>query len=417
MVTTSLRRTLPTIEERPPGDYRVDALAPQLALRPRSAEEVAALLAGASAQRLTVVPQGSRTAMSLGRPLRTYDVALDLTALDEVIAYEPDDLTVTVGAGITLARLNALLGEHGQELPADPPPDDRVTIGGMLATAKPGARRGHHPAPRDLVVGMQVAMADGQLARSGGRVVKNVSGYDLHRLHTGALGALGVIVEASFKVTPRPAERRSYAVRADSLQHAGTAALALWARALPTAGLSVLGTKTSEAIGLDAAPQVLVEFGGGASTVARCAEELHAVARSAGAFEPREVPRTHWSRLRALAGEATDGGSSQTIVRMGVPATQLVETIEAVETAGLAWGHLAAGSVLAKLSAPDAATIQQLRARAEALGGFLQIEAAPPQLRSAVDPFGGVERELVAALKREFDPAGTLNPGRWQDGV
>ena len=148
--------------------YPIDGALPSRAYHPRSREEVAALLAAAASAGLVVVPQGGRSALGLGRPLERYDIALDVGGLDRIVAYEPDDLTVTVEAGVTLKRVQALLAEHGQYLSVDPPPDDRVTIGGMLATARPGAWREHVPGVRDLVLGVQVALADGTLVRSGG---------------------------------------------------------------------------------------------------------------------------------------------------------------------------------------------------------------------------------------------------------
>jgi glycolate oxidase FAD binding subunit len=209
----TIRDAIGSDRERPAADYPVDGIVPGYAFRPETRDEVATILAAATEAGQAVVPQGSRTALRLGRPLVAYDVALDMTGVSAVVAYEPEDLTVTVEAGMTLARLQAVLGECGQYLPVDPPPDDQVTIGGLLATARAGAWRGHLPAARDLILGATVATGEGTLVRSGGRVVKNVSGYDLHRMHTGALGAFGVLVEVSFKLAPLPAGHRGFALQ------------------------------------------------------------------------------------------------------------------------------------------------------------------------------------------------------------
>src|SRR5439155_10085560 len=132
------------------------------------------------------------------------------------------------------------LREKGQFLPADPPPSDEVTVGGLLATARPGAWRGHVPNQRDLVLGITVATPEGTLLHSGGRVVKNVSGYDLHRMHTGALGAFGVIVEATFKLAPHPPAKLFFAVDyAKDDEHDGNAS-GLWYPRLRHSGLSLL---------------------------------------------------------------------------------------------------------------------------------------------------------------------------------
>ena len=408
----ALREMLSASSERAPSGYVVDGAAPQLAQRPRTREDVAKLLASAAAAGLAIVPQGGRTALALGRPLDRYDVALDLRGLDRIVAYEPRDLTVTVEAGATLSELQSRLGEHGQYLPVDPPPDDRVTVGGLLATARSGAWRGHLPAARDLVLGMTVALPDGSLARSGGRVVKNVSGYDLHRLHTGALGTLGVIVEASFKLAPLPAATRSLAVRCEAIERAAELALALRDAVLPARALAVLGPDAAAHAALPAAAHVLIELAGDEAAIEGAAATLARIASDAGG-RAKAAPPGAWERLRMLAGDG-----SGVVLRLGVPATSLGATIAAAgELAAVAWGHLAAGSVLAQARAFETSAVEALRARVEAERGFLVIESGPPGLRAAVDPLGAGERELVRALKRQFDPGCTINPGRWEGGL
>ena len=408
----TVREALPAQRERPPEQYAVDGATPQIALRPETRDEVAAALVAAHAARAAVVPQGARTAIALGRPIARYDIALDVRGLDRVIAYEPDDLTVTVEAGVTLDTLQRTLSEHGQYLSVDAPPDDRVTVGGLLATARPGAWRGHLPGQRDLVLGMTVALPDGSLVTSGGRVVKNVSGYDMHRMHTGALGALGVIVEASFKVAPLPRAARSLMVSAASLDRAQEIALAVWDRALATRAISVLSAQSAQSAGAGGSDGVLIDLAGPEAALERSLHEVRELATAAAA-SASEVDDEPWRRLRALAGD-----SDATVLRLGVPPAEVARGIAAAETAGcIAWGHLAAGSVLARAETIAAPAAEQLRALASGFGGFLQIESAPVALRSAVDPFAGGEVELMRSLKRQFDPLGTLNPGRWREGL
>jgi glycolate oxidase FAD binding subunit len=397
---------------RPPEDYAIDGVAPARAFRPETRDEVARLLATCDASRLAVVPLGARTAIGLGRPLEAYDVALDTTALDRVVDYEPADLTITVEAGMTLARLQQVLGEQGQFLPADPPPSDEVTIGGLLATARPGAWRGHLPGARDLVLGVTVATPAGTLVHSGGRVVKNVSGYDMHRMHTGALGAFGVIVEATFKLAPRPPATRSFAVQCTDLLQASEAAYRFWDAALPLRALSLLAPDAARAAGLPAAPHVLLACGGAEPVLARCEEAVRQEARALGVTGGEALDGTPWTALRRLAGDL-----DATVLRLSVPSSRLDAAVDAAAAYGTAWGHLASGSVLLHAPTLDADTVRALRTRARNVGGSLQIESAPVALRSAVDPFEASEPTLVRALKREFDPHGTLNRGRWQEQV
>jgi glycolate oxidase FAD binding subunit len=426
----TVRDALPSARECEASDYPIDGLLPGYAFRPETRDEVATLLAAATDARQCVVPQGARTALRLGRPLAAYDVALDTTGLDRLVAYEPEDLTLTVEAGMTLARLQALLGERGQYLPVEPPPSDHVTIGGLLAPARSGGWRGHLPAARDLVLGATVATAEGTLVKSGGRVVKNVSGYDMHRMHAGALGAFGVIVEASFKLASLPPAHQSFAIRCTHLEQAAEAAYAFWDAALPLRALSLLAPAAAHAAGLDAASSpspvpgegeegdppaayVLLECAGNEAVIARTKDAVHKQAVLLRATAADVIDDAPWTNLRALAGS-----EDATVLRLGVPASKLVAAINAATDAGCtAWGHLASGAVIATAPHLDAATVRQLRAHAAEARGFLQVESAPASLRAEVGPFGPGERDLVRALKQQFDPHGTINRGRWMEGV
>jgi glycolate oxidase FAD binding subunit len=287
----SIRHVLPADTEREAHDYAIDGVLPLAAFSPDDRHETAALLREASEAGLALAPQGSRTMLALGLPLERYDLALDISGLHRVVEYVPDDLTITVEAGMTLRRLQEELAEHGQYLPVDPPPDDRVTVGGLLASGRPGAWRGHLPAPRDLLLGLTAAQTDGSLARSGGRVVKNVSGYDLHRLHTGALGAFGVIVEASFKVSPLPPAAHTLAVRCRDLPSAGRVAIALRDANLATRALSVIAPRAAAHARLPNEPHVLVEFAGSETAVARSLRDARSLAAAPIAIdEPGEAP-------------------------------------------------------------------------------------------------------------------------------
>src|SRR5579885_3299747 len=163
--------------------FAMAGLLPQAAVRPRSAEQVAALLRLGGEHGWAVAPVGGGTMLELGNPPARLDLAIDLSALAAVVDYQPDDLTLTVQAGITLARIGRLLAEHGQMLPLDVPLPERATIGGALACDTAGPLALRFGTARDLVIGMQAALPQHGLARSGGKVVKNVAGYDLVKVH------------------------------------------------------------------------------------------------------------------------------------------------------------------------------------------------------------------------------------------
>jgi glycolate oxidase FAD binding subunit len=190
-----------------PKPYQLGHRAPSVALKPGSAEEVAEALRAAAADGLAVLPWGGGTRLRREVPEGAYDVALDLTGLDRVIEYDPEDLTVTAQCGITLATLRQALAEKRQELPLESARADRATLGGVIASNASGPRRLRFGSPRDRILGARFALGDGTLARAGGKVVKNVAGFAVHRLLCGSRGGLGVIVEASLKLLPAP-ERR-----------------------------------------------------------------------------------------------------------------------------------------------------------------------------------------------------------------
>src|SRR5437879_12461915 len=172
--------------------------------KPASAEELAGRLQDAASSKLAVVPVGGGRASGMGDPAERCDVLLHTTRLDRVIEHSQADMVVSAEAGITLEALQAELAKAGQFLPLDPFNSPRHPIGGLLATGWTGPLRLRFGSPRDYLIGIRVALPDGRLASGGGRVVKNVSGYDMMKLHYGALGSLGVIVAASFKVFPKP---------------------------------------------------------------------------------------------------------------------------------------------------------------------------------------------------------------------
>ena len=184
----------------------MDGLTPRAVIRPESREAVAEVLAWANAEGLKVSPRGGGTQTGLGNAAPGLDIVLDLTRLDRVLDYEPADLTATVEAGITLQALQGQLVQGGKMAGLEAPLRDRATIGGIISVNSSGSLRRSYGLPRDSLIGIAVVGADGTETRAGGRVVKNVTGYDLNKLYAGSLGSLGVIVEATFKLATLPTD-------------------------------------------------------------------------------------------------------------------------------------------------------------------------------------------------------------------
>src|SRR5947209_3579553 len=194
----------------------VDGVAPVAVVEPGAAEDLAMVLACANRTGLTVIPRGGGTKLDWGNPPRHADLVLSTARLGRVLEHAWGDMTATVQAGCTVAQFQRTLAEHGQRLALDPLWPDRATVGGILATNDSGALRTRYGSLRDLIIGITLALPDGTLAKSGGKVVKNVAGYDLPKLATGSFGTLGVITAAVFRLYPLPRDVCSMSLTAAS---------------------------------------------------------------------------------------------------------------------------------------------------------------------------------------------------------
>jgi len=200
--------TAATDTRRPGGpDDAVGGVVPREAVRPDTVDQVAEVLRAAAADGRTVVPVGGRSKLTWARPPESCDLLLDLTGLDRVVEHVAGDLTVVAEAGVRLADLQAQLGRAGQLLALDPP-EEGATLGGLVSANASGPRRLRYGTTRDLLIGITVVLADGTVAHAGGKVVKNVAGYDLGKLFTGAHGTLGVVASTTWRLHPVPPARR-----------------------------------------------------------------------------------------------------------------------------------------------------------------------------------------------------------------
>jgi glycolate oxidase FAD binding subunit len=387
--------------------YAVDGMTPSMVVKPSSQAEVAAALAAAREAGAAVVPFGGGTQQHLGMPPRRYDVALDLRRLDRLIEHEPADLTVTVEAGMRLSALQQRLGQRGQWLPLDPPVAAEATIGGVLATNVSGPARLSRGTARDLVIGMTVATVQGDLVKSGGRVVKNVAGYDLAKLHIGALGTTGVIVQVSFKIAPVPVRTATIAVRGDLDALSGLANEVEGARlALQGCALSKPAEADQWTLGL--------RFAAGAAAVERSLRETAALG-SSRSLAAEDAEEAVWPSL------LLDHASGNLVVGAGVLPTDLAEVAQALASAGASvWALPGVGVMHAAWTGDvDVQRLRRLRELVETRHGALIIEKALVETKLAIDVWGKPRGDfaLMQRLKQEMDPAAILNPGRYLGGI
>lgn len=415
------------------ADFEVDGLRPLAVLRPSTVEDIAALLRFASARGLAVTARGGGTALGEGNRPARLDLVLDMTGQDRIIEHRPRDLTVTVEAGVTVAALQTALAEHGQMLALDPPFPERATVGGVLAANSFGPRRQRYGTARDLLIGSRAALADGTAVRFGGKVVKNVAGYDLNKLLIGSHGTIAVITEATLKVTPLPPSFGLLIAAFPSLDAAHAVALAVTQSRLQPLTLDLLSPVVARQLAGECgmtpgerAWLLAAEVGGPPSLVERTLHELAATATEGGA-ESRTVLEhderlSFMRRLREYGRSAAD--PSTLLLSAGVlPSETAAATnalARAVEREMIAAYVIRGGSgivyaALEVVSGSDApALVARARAALAGFGATVVVERAPAETKAGLDAWGlsGADVELMRRVKAAYDPEEVLSPGR-----
>jgi glycolate oxidase FAD binding subunit len=393
------------------GEYSVDGVAPSWFAAPETQATLASMLATCGRKRVAVIPWGGGKHMTLGNIPAQYDVAISMLNLSRVVEYEPADMTVTVESGMKMSDLQELLAKNGQFLPIDSPP--HATVGGVLAVGASGPSRHRYGLPRDWLIGCKLVLADGTIVKGGGRVVKNVAGYDLPRLAVGSLGTAGLITEATFKVTPIPAARATALIKFPSSQEASAAVLATGARHLSLRSAVLLA---SDEGGATAAFQLA----GPARAVERSRQQVHELAGARGCEFIDGDPGAEWPKepgtnkrktvLRASLPPSKVGPFLQLLERESerVPAGQW--SIEGYPTTGLIHYTIADAETETCLQ-----TIESARHEARAMQGSVDITAAPVDVKHRIDVWDdvGPSIHIMRRLKEEFDPNRTLSPGRY----
>lgn len=419
--------------------HGVSGLLPRAVVQVQTPEQAAGALRLANDHGWAVAPRGGGTLLDLGNPIERLDMVLDLTRLDAVLDYQPDDLTLTVQAGITKAAIDRLLAERGQMLALDVPLPEAATIGGALAASVSGPRRLRYGTARDLVIGMQAALADGTLARSGGKVVKNVAGYDLAKLHIGGLGTCGVITEATFKLWPAPPAQGALLAQFETLAAAHAAALRLLDGRLFPAALEIAGPGASHRLLAKLGSErssggwtLCVLLLGTIEAVERMAREIVSDCTAAGS---RAVVRLDEDERQAVFADLRDFGREggdpvALIMRAGVLPSDLPVAVQALSAAGTVL-H-AEPSIIARPGAglatgywPEVAVsdvpaaVQAARSSLHSRGGSLTVERSPLAVAHQIDAWGldGSDIPLMRRLKDAYDPNRVLNPGRFAAGI
>jgi glycolate oxidase FAD binding subunit len=404
---------------------------PQFLLEPATEQQLAAALRLADESKLAVIPRGGGTKLGWGNAPSRADLMLSTARLNRILEHAWADLTVTVEAGCTIETLQQTLAQHGQRLALDPLWPEKATVGGILSTGDSGALRLRFGGLRDLIIGATIALADGTLASSGGKVVKNVAGYDLPKLVTGAFGTLGVITRAVFRLHPLPRLSRSFTISASNPEDAQRIVLAIQDSELAPVALQ-------SRFSAEASPVIDILFEGTEAGLDAQATQLGALCRSAkgSLAQVHSVPRSAtnadawfssspWNARQDLWSFPNPAESA--IAKISALPADLARSTElirhAAESARADWRLLLYATGLGWLRVAGPAdnlhrALTLLRAEVEKMGGSLAVLHRPANIET-FDAWGlsGDSLPLMKAVKSRLDPSSTLNPGRFIGGI
>ncbi|MEG4120238.1 FAD-binding oxidoreductase [Microcoleus sp. N9_B4] len=418
---------------------------------PNTQEELAAVIAWAQQNRCAVLPCGSGSKLDWGGlvkfdsdppqpPLTRGEqdvvkvglfkgdlggspdaggiVAVSTSRLNRLVEHAVGDLTVTAEAGMKFAELQQILATAGQFLPIDPAYPQQATLGGIVATADAGSLRHRYRGVRDLLLGITFVRSDGKIAVAGGRVVKNVAGYDLMKLFTGAYGTLGVISQVTFRVYPLPESSGTVVLTGETNALSQTAQILLSSALTPTA-VDLLSPELVAKLGLGKGTGLIVRFQSIAESVKQQSARLLEVAEKLGLQGTSCCENDEHQLWQRLPETMWDSGTKSAIIcKIGIRPSEAVTAINTLPVQD-AWIHAGSGLGVLRFENATADTLLQVRRGCEAKGGFLTVLAAPTDIKQQLDVWGytGSAIDLMRRIKQQFDPENLLSPHRFISGI
>lgn len=414
------------------GGYSVDGVTPSFVAIPTTIEQLAAIVSAAHKGDLAIAPWSGGTRIGVGNLISKLDVVIDMSRLNGIIDHAYGDLTATVQSGITLAQLQTTLGEHKQFVALDPPLTQKATLGGTLASGASGPLKWQYGNLRDAVIGMKIVQADGTITKSGGQVVKNVSGYDMARLHIGALGSLGIIAEVSLKLTPTPTQEATLIASfddAETCMKAGMETFHSHVMPLSLVSIDALANDKSSIWQSTGSYHLLIRLGGRPRTVARQAADFQNICRSAGATNIDSVDQDIAPGLWQTVSDF--GWSDKTVPT--VSARIFTKPNDALSLANKLRGliksdamaltsYIGYGTTLANWYVSDDDSLKIVQAAREtvhSIGGRMIVERCPSSIKASIDVWDdpGESIETMRRLKSQYDPKSVINPGRFVGGI
>ena len=385
---------------------------------PNTQEELAALIACARQNRWRVLPCGSGSKLDWGGLVEGVNIAVSTARLNRLVEHAVGDLTVTAAAGMKFADLQAVLGAAGQFLPIDPAYPQQATLGGIIATADTGSLRHRYRGVRDLLLGITFVRSDGKIAVAGGRVVKNVAGYDLMKLFTGSYGTLGIISQVTFRVYPLPESSGTVILTGEAGALAQAAQILLSSALTPTA-VDLLSPDLVTKLGLGKGTGLIVRFQSIAESVQQQSARLLEVGEKLGLQGTKcseDDEHQLWQRLPETMWDS--GTKSAIICKIGIRPSEAVTFINELPIQD-ALIHAGSGLGVLRFETATAETLLQVRQKCEAKGGFLTVLVAPTDIKQELDVWGytGSAIDVMGRIKQQFDPENILSPNRFISGI
>ncbi len=416
-------------------NYSVDGMLPRLAVIPETLEQVSQAVALANQLDFTLIPRGGGSRMNLGGMPDPFDLLLITSKLTRLLEHEAPDLTCHVEAGITLAELQAKLASKGQRLALDPPDAQQATIGGIIASNASGPKRLRYGTARDMVIGLRVVQANGEIARSGGNVVKNVAGYDLNKLYIGSLGTLGIIVEANFKLQPLPTSERTLILTFANAEDALATVIALMGSLLTPTAIELIDSNAAsdmdDFFGLTLPTDgysLAVNFEGSAVLIDRQMNETQLLARNNNALLSDDLygekQAEFWEGVREHTQGTITCKATLLLSKMSGYLRAIKHVCEKHELEAAVVAHAGNGILYIELRPVDATlrlveAIKELRLLAQEAQGSMIVERCPSDLKRLINIWGEPDQSffLMQRIKQQFDSKGTFVKGRFVGGL
>ncbi|MEI7555703.1 FAD-binding oxidoreductase [Candidatus Chlorohelix sp.] len=434
------KETTPKTDNENLGKLAIDGQIPKAVAYPTTNEEAAEFLREADSTGKKVSVRGGGTKLRIGNSIEGLDLVISTRKLNQILEYEAADLTLCVQAGANLAQVQSKLEKQGQFLPITSPLSATATVGGAIASNSSGPTRLQYGAARDWLIGVRFALADGTLAKGGGRVVKNVAGFDMMKLMIGSMGTLAMLLELNLKLLPLPKARATVLIPFNAEHEACEAALRIIDKGIFPTAETVLDSNGAESLGLEARTTLLIEVRNTAQAVERQLREIQQLVwQLSGAKVERindeDSQSKFWSPVTDFAYRPSLNAPNTLVIKAGVVPTQVAMIIrQAHQSAKMnniqveCMAHAGHGIlyVVAKYPENDEETalkfIKEITAKVESNSGSAIIEQAPLTLKTQLKDIWGnalsrTELRLMRDIKKKLDPNRTLNPGRFVNSI